>query len=90
MECGVLLFKRSNVALSEACIMDELASDRLTFILLSIENPFQYRAALARLRVLEGAPANTPLAAERRQLELAVSRYLAMGELVKPSQRSVD
>lgn len=70
--------------------MDELASDRLTFILFRIENPFQYRAALARLRVLEGAPPNTPLAAERRQLELAVSRYLAMGELVKPSHRSVD
>lgn len=60
--------------------MDELKSDHVAFILFRISNPFQYRAALARLRVLEDAPANSSMARERYQLEIAVSRYLAMGD----------
>jgi len=66
--------------------MNEPDSDRVAFILFRISNPFQYRAALARLRVLEVAPANTALAQERARLELAVSRYLAMGDAAARSE----
>jgi len=67
--------------------MDESDADLFPAIVFRITNPSHYRAALARLRVLESAPSNSLGAIEGRQLELAVSRYLAMADTAKPAPR---
>lgn len=59
--------------------MDNSKQDGVAFVFFRVTNPFEYRAALARLRALESAPPNSALAQERTRLELAVSRYLATG-----------
>lgn len=41
-----------------------------------IASPSQFRSAIARLRLLEDAPDQSPLGRERDALEIAVSRYL--------------
>ncbi|KUL97340.1 hypothetical protein DK26_01325 [Bosea sp. WAO] len=53
------------------------AADRAVYI---ISTAAQYREAIARLRVLEGKPKSPPVARERDALELAVSRYLTLGD----------
>lgn len=63
--------------------MNDPTADRIAFLIFQVSNAAQYRAALARLRVIENAPANSPMAQERARLELAVSRYLAMGQDLK-------
>jgi hypothetical protein len=45
-----------------------------------ISNATQYREAISRLRMLEGAAKHSSLGDERDTLELAVSRYLLFGE----------
>jgi hypothetical protein len=40
----------------------------------------EFREALARMRVLGGAKADTPAGGELHRLELAVSRYLSLVE----------
>ncbi len=53
------------------------AVHRVVFI---ISTATQYREAISRLRFLESAAKDSPIGRERDALELAVSRYLMLGE----------
>lgn len=64
---------------------DTDGADRAVYI---ISTAAQYREAIARLRILEGKPKSTPVAQERYALELAVSRYLTLGD--SPGSRDRD
>lgn len=69
--------------------MDQDAGqDVVQYLHFQITSAVSFRAALARLRLLEGAKANTSAGRERDALELAVSRYLAKLESEKtPAER---
>ena len=60
--------------------MTDLDADRDSLPSHPVTNPHQFREALARVRVLEDAPAKSPRGQERVALELAISRYLASQE----------
>ncbi|HEV7335999.1 MAG TPA: hypothetical protein VGO06_08515 [Bosea sp. (in: a-proteobacteria)] len=57
--------------------MSDQDADRDSIPSHAVTNPHQFREALARVRVLEDAPANSLRGQERVTLELAISRYLA-------------